>query len=64
MSDTTVPKGWRRHMRAHTAPGQSIEQMCCGIVWKASSQNIQTNVGFVFGHYDAYDFLSCAFSMS
>ena len=39
-SDKTVPKGWRRNMLAHAAPGPCIEYMCYGMVLQALSQNI------------------------
>ena len=41
-SDTTVPKGWRRTMLSHVAPGPCTEHMCYGMVLQASSQNIHT----------------------
>ena len=40
MSDTTVTKGWRRKMLAHTASEPCTEHMCYGMVLQASSQNM------------------------
>ena len=63
MSDTTVTKGWRRNMLAHTAPEPCTEHMCYGMVLQASSQNMHTNVRLLFGHYDDYHSPPCVFLM-